>query len=49
MRRFLFVPHGIIPKESVTWRHVSEEEFLGPGMYTSAHNELIYTLNNIIL
>ena len=32
MRRFLFVLQGIIPEESVTWRRVSEEEFLGPGM-----------------
>jgi hypothetical protein len=32
MRRFLFVLQGAIPKETVTWKHVSEEEFLGPGM-----------------
>ena len=31
MRRFLFVMQGIIPEETVTWKHVSEEEFLGPG------------------
>ena len=31
MRRFLFVLQGIIPKESINWKHVSEDEYLGPG------------------
>ena len=31
MRRFLFVLQGVIPKETVSWKHVSEDEFLGPG------------------
>ena len=31
MRRLLFVMQGIIPKESITWKGVSEKDYLAPG------------------
>lgn len=50
MRRFLFVLQGIIPKETVNWRRVSEEEFLGPGIAVATCNEHSYVPHpNIIL
>ena len=51
MRRFLFVLQGIIPEESVTWRRVSEEEFLGPGMCTSiaTHSELTLIIITLMI
>ncbi len=33
MRRFLFVMQGVIPKETITWRGISEEKYLTPGIY----------------
>ena len=32
MRRFLFALQGIIPQESITWKKVSEDKYLGPGV-----------------
>ena len=32
MRRFLFVLQGVIPKESIHWNKVSEDEYLLPGI-----------------
>ena len=37
MRRFLFVMQGVIPKESITWKGVSEEKYLKPGTRIVRH------------